>query len=143
MLKIYAAVLIFSLLMLSGCQNLMHKSFATGGKVEAFKVVLGVDPESGSFLPFPQQVILGFGSHWLIDMPMTENSEAIYYNEEPLRFSDSVSKTFVYMKSGGGVIKGHIKVQIDSKAIIDLPIFKVYNPFSDGKDITVDGDRIE
>lgn len=144
MMRIYCLVLaLTALVLLAGCQNLMHKAFASGGKVEAVKIVLGVDPESGNPLPLPQQVIIGFGGYWLIDMPMTDDSEAWYYNEESAWFGDGISsKTFVYMRSGNGVIKGHIKVQVEDDKLIDIPIFKIYNPLSSEKEIKIDGKAV-
>jgi hypothetical protein len=126
------------LVVLAGCSNLAHKAFSAGGSVEAFKLVLGVDPESGNPLPFPQQVILGFGTYWILDMPMTEGAEAFYYSEDPARFSSGLSRTLVYFKSGNGELKGFVKVKIDSKTLIDFPIFKIYDPFSAEKEVKVE-----
>lgn len=123
------------LLMLCGCQNMMHKAVVVDTNVKAAKVVLG--DASSNFIP---QVILGFGRGCLVDMPMQEGAEVFYYSEDSALFSGSLSgKTFIYMKAGTGVIKGHVKIEVEDGRIVDIPLFKIYNPFPVMPTILMDG----
>lgn len=119
-----SALIVAVVCALTGCQNLMHKSVGMDNSVTAFKITLG-DAQT-YFIP---QVILGNGRSVIVDMPMQEGSETCYYSEEAGTFTSSITrKTFIYMKAGSGVIKGHIKVETETDTIIDIPIFKMYNP---------------
>jgi hypothetical protein len=126
-------------LLLTGCQNMMHKAVVVDTNVKAAKVVLG--DASSNFIP---QVILGFGRGCLVDMPMQEGAEVFYYSEDSALFSGSLTgKTFIYMKAGTGVIKGHVKVEVEDGKIVDIPLFKMYNPFPVVPDIFIDGKTVK
>jgi hypothetical protein len=129
------AILVAAILLFTGCQNMMHKAVVVDTNVKAAKVVLG--DASSNFIP---QVILGFGRGCLVDMPMQDGAEVFYYSEDSALFSGSMTgKTFIYMKAGSGVIKGHIKVETEDGKIVDIPLFKMYNPFPVVPDLFVDG----
>lgn len=118
----------------SGCQNLMHKSVVLDNSVTAFKITLG-DPSNN---PFPQ-VIIGNGRAVLVDMPMQDGAEVCYYSEESSTFSSTISRrTTIYMKAGTGAVKGYCKVEMENGKIMNVPLFKMYNPFSNYMEIKVD-----
>jgi hypothetical protein len=127
--------LAFLVLLLTGCQNMMHKAVVVDTNVKAVKVVLG--DASSNFIP---QVIMGFGRGCLVDMPMQEGAEVFYYSEDSALFSGSMTgKTVIYMRAGKGAIKGFIQVEVEDGKLIDIAIFKLYNPFVVFPDILVDG----
>lgn len=123
------------ILLNSGCQNLMHKSVVLDNSVTAFKVTIG-DSQS-NFIP---QVILGNGRSVLVDMPMQDGAEVCYYGEEAGTFTSTISRrTTIYMKSGHGIIKGYCMVEVEDNKIVDVPLFKMYNPLTDYKEVKIDG----
>jgi len=119
-----------------GCQNMMHKAVGLDNSVTALKFTFG-DAQT-YFIP---QAIIGNGQSVLLDLPMQDGSEACYYREEYGLFTPSTvsRKTFMYLKSGNGAIKGHIKIEMETGKIIDLPIFKMYNPFPIVPTTNIDG----
>lgn len=130
------ALVILMVGLLTGCQNMMHKGVVLDNSVTALKFTLG-DAQT-YFIP---QTIIGNGRSILVDMPMQEGAEICYYSEETGIFSPSTvtRKTFVYMKSGKGAIKGNIKVETEDGRIINIPIFKMYNPFPVIPSTIIDG----
>ncbi len=128
--------LILIALSLCSCQNMMHKAVGVDNSVTAFKITLG--DATTYFIP---QVIVGNGQSVLLDLPLQEGGEACYYREEYGIFSPTTvsRKTFIYMKAGKGAIKGSIKIETETGKIIDLPIFKMYNPFPIIPTTNIDG----